>query len=95
MAAGAHAQSFIPSAQFVAQVSVIDPDTAGIVDLDVFKARQSGGMFAIDSSFLENGGDYATLDPNDACSEPVIISPFNSSDDVAGLSDTLKIRLEA
>jgi hypothetical protein len=28
-------------------------------------------------------------------SEPVIISPFNSSDDVAGLSDTLKIRLES
>ena len=52
-------------------------------------------MFAIDSSFPENGGDYATLDPADAFSEPVIISPFNSSDDVAGLSDTLKIRLEA
>jgi hypothetical protein len=90
MAAGAHAQSSIPSARFVAHVSVIDPDTAGIVELDVFKARQSGGMFAIDSSFLENGGDYATLDPTDACSEAVIVSPFNSSDDVVALSDTLR-----
>jgi hypothetical protein len=43
MAASAHAQSSIPSARFVAHVSVIDPDTAGVVALDVFKARESGG----------------------------------------------------
>ncbi len=39
-------------ANFVKEITVIDPDTKGKVKLEVYK-HQNGGMFAIDSSYLE------------------------------------------
>ena len=42
----------IPEAQYSEEITVIDPDTKGEVGLTVFK-HQNGGMFAIDSSYLE------------------------------------------
>jgi|ERR1035437_1412609 hypothetical protein len=39
------------TAKFVKEITVVDPDSKGEVELSVFK-HQNGGMFAIDSSFL-------------------------------------------
>lgn len=44
----------INSATFVEEITVIDPDTKGEVKITVFKHDQSGGMFAVDSSFIES-----------------------------------------
>jgi hypothetical protein len=40
------------TAKFVKVVTVTDPDTKGLVELSIYK-HQGGGMFAIDSSFLD------------------------------------------
>lgn len=40
------------TAKFVKEITVQDPDTGGDVNLSVYK-HQNGGMFAIDSSFLD------------------------------------------
>lgn len=39
-------------ANWVTEVTVYDPDTGGAVELSVYK-HENGGMFAIDSSFVE------------------------------------------
>ena len=61
------------TAKFVKEISVTDPDTKGEVKLEVYKA-ETGGMFAIDSSFLEQ----FELD------EIAILNPFA---DVEGIED--------
>jgi len=40
------------TAKYVKEVTVIDPDTKGEVEITVFK-HSDGGMFAIDSSYIE------------------------------------------
>ena len=48
-------------AKFVAQISVVDPDTKGDIELMLYK-HENGGMFAIDLSFLDqNLGDKWTI----------------------------------
>ena len=54
-------------AKFVEEITVTDPDTGGLVELDVFK-HENGGMFAIDASYL----DQAYEDDEN----PVIVDPF-------------------
>jgi len=44
----------VNSAIFVKEVTVIDPDTKGEVNVSIFKHKQSGGMFGIDANFLES-----------------------------------------
>lgn len=62
--------SKINSALFVTEFTVRDPETKGIVTLAVYKHEQSGGMFAVDSSFIEqNFEDDET---------PMISDPFNN-----------------
>ena len=48
-------------AKFVVEIKVKDPDSGGKVELSVFK-HEFGGMFAMDSSFIEQviGGDDDT-----------------------------------
>lgn len=41
------------TAKFVDQITVTDPDSKLKVELTVLKHEQSGGMFAVDSSFLD------------------------------------------
>lgn len=55
------------TAKFVKEITVIDPDSKGEVELSVYK-HENGGMFAMDSSFL----DQCT----DEDSYPVIPDPF-------------------
>ena len=56
------------SAEYVKTVTVRDPDSNGYVDIEVFK-HEGGGMFGIDSSYLEQCFDDDT--------DPVIQDPFN------------------
>lgn len=61
------------TAKFIQEVTVIDPDSMGDVQLTVFK-HQNGGIFAIDSSWLEqcsSDGSYT-----------VIRDPFENDGDV-------------
>jgi hypothetical protein len=52
------------TAKFVKEIKVTDPDTKGKVILEIYKA-ETGGMFAIDSSFLEQFelGEISILNP--------------------------------
>jgi len=54
------------TAKFVKEITVIDPDSKGEVELSVFK-HQNGGMFALDSSYIEQvlpeEGDCYIPDP--------------------------------
>jgi len=39
-------------AKFVKEITVTDPDTGGDVEVAIYK-HQNGGMFGVDSSFIE------------------------------------------
>lgn len=39
-------------AKFVKEITVIDPDTNSPVDISIYK-HENGGMFGIDSSYIE------------------------------------------
>lgn len=72
-----------PVANFVAEVSVTDPDSGLPVELSVYKDNASGGVFAVDNSFL------VTLDDDDPVIEPfngqevtLIDGPFGAAPDV-------------
>ena len=62
------------SAEFVKEVTVTDPDSKAPVDMCVFKHNETGGMFAVDSSYLDQ---YFDDDTN-----PVIQDPFNDGQNV-------------
>lgn len=62
-------------AYFVKEITVIDPDSKGEVELELYK-HECGGMFAIDSSFLDQ---VARTDDFD---RPIIPDPFTTEDDV-------------
>lgn len=38
---------------FVTEVSVTDPSSGGEVQVSIFKDPKSGGMFGVDSSYIE------------------------------------------
>jgi hypothetical protein len=59
-------------AKFVKEITVVDPDTKGEVQLAIYK-HEGGGMFAIDSSFLDQ---CAT---SDDFHEPIIPDPFSDN----------------
>jgi hypothetical protein len=61
-------------AYLVTEITVIDPDSKGEVELSVYK-HENGGMFAIDSSFLDQ---VARTDDFD---RPIISDPFNDTED--------------
>jgi len=63
---------------FVKEITVIDPDSKGEVQLSVYK-HENGGMFAIDSSWL----DQCT---EDDCN-PVIRDPFETKGKVMLIED--------
>jgi hypothetical protein len=39
-------------AKYITEIVVEDPDTGGLVELEVYK-HENGGIFAIDTSFLD------------------------------------------
>ena len=58
------------TAKFVKEITVQDPDTGGDVEMEVYK-HQGGGMFAIDSSYLDQVHDDDTY--------PVVPDPFTGA----------------
>lgn len=69
------------TATFVKEVTVIDPDTQAEVKVSIYKHDNSGGMFGIDSSFIEqNFEDEET---------PMIADPFNN-DSIVELWDEIE-----
>jgi hypothetical protein len=64
------------TAQFVVELTVIDPDTKAPVELEVYK-HENGGMFAVDSSFLDQ---VARTDDYD---RPIIPDPLTDVEDEA------------
>jgi hypothetical protein len=62
------------TARFVKEVTLIDPDSGGQVEMSVFKHDQTGGMFAVDSSFLDQ-----TFEDDE---DPVIDDPLNKNQEV-------------
>lgn len=65
-------------AKFVKEITVIDPDSKGEVEMEVYK-HENGGMFAIDSSFLEE----TTEDGEN----PIIRDPFETTGNVMLIMD--------
>ena len=63
-------------AKYVTEIKADDPDTGGEVAMEVWKDPESGGMFAVDSSFLEQDTDE-------------IPSPFNAGT-ILVLPDSVK-----
>jgi len=60
------------TAKFVTEITVVDPDSKGEVAMSVFKHNEGGGMFAVDSSYL----DQCFEDDVD----PVIPDPFSDNE---------------
>ena len=56
------------SANFVTEVTVIDPESHAPVEVAIYKDCASGAMFGVDSSYL------GELSENDA-----VLEPFNGS----------------
>lgn len=57
------------TAKYTGEVTVIDPDSKLPVEVSMFKHNESGGMFGVDSSYLEQSFEDDI--------EPVIADPFN------------------
>lgn len=58
------------TAKFVKEIEVVDPDTNGVVHLEIYK-HDGGGMFAIDSSFIEQEAEDKLED-----GRTIIVDPF-------------------
>lgn len=65
----------INNAKLVGQTTVVDPDSKGDVDMSIYK-HENGGMFAIDSSYLDQVCDEDSY--------PVIPDPFSHNGVVVG-----------
>jgi len=63
-------------AYFVEEIVVTDPDSKGLVELEVYK-HENGGMFAVDYSFLDQ---VARTDDYD---RPIIPDPLTDVEDEA------------
>jgi hypothetical protein len=48
----------IKTARFVSEIVVIDPDSKAPVHVAIYKEVESGGMFGIDSSYLDQTDVY-------------------------------------
>jgi hypothetical protein len=62
------------TAKFITEVTVVDPDSMGEVEVSMFKHNESGGIFGVDSSYLDQCFEDDT--------DPVIPDPFNEGDEV-------------
>ncbi len=62
-------------ADFVTEVTVTDPDTNAPVEVAIYKDRNSGGMFGVDSSFiLTLSDDDTVIEPFDG-KEVILVDP--------------------
>jgi hypothetical protein len=66
-------------AKFVREVTVIDPDTKGEVEISIYK-HENGGMFGIDTSYVDQVLSEDS-EPGDDLLTPVIPDPFATFDE--------------
>jgi len=59
-------------AYFVTEITVIDPDSKGEVEVAMYK-HENGGMFGVDSSFLDQVVNTDDFD------RPIVPDPFSDS----------------
>jgi len=59
-------RSSMNHADYIAEIAVQDPDSHAMVDVTIYKDRNSGAMFGVDSSYIQ------TLSDDDP-----VIDPFN------------------
>jgi len=59
-------RSSMNQADYIAEIAVQDPDSNSMVDVTIYKDRNSGAMFGVDSSYI------LTLSDDDP-----VIDPFN------------------
>ena len=59
-------------AYFVTEITVIDPDSKGEVEVAMYK-HENGGMFGVDSSFLDQVVNTDEFD------RPIVPDPFSDS----------------
>jgi hypothetical protein len=71
-----------------ATITVTDPVTENDVEVDMFW-HPSGGIFGIDSSFINHGGDFELADKNDDDSDMILFDPFINS---SKADDKFKVR---
>lgn len=57
-------------AKFVKEITVVDPDSKGEVEIAIYK-HENGGMFGIDSSFIDQ-----VLEQVDEAETVMIFDPF-------------------
>lgn len=62
------------TADYVKEINVIDPDSKAEVGICVFKHNESGAMFAMDASYLDQCFDGET--------DPVVQDPFNDGQEI-------------
>lgn len=79
----------VAKAYAFAAVTVTDPLTGLPVDVTMY-LHPNGGVFGIDASFFENGGDFQLANPNDDDSDPIVFDPFENC---TGRRNDIKIRL--
>jgi hypothetical protein len=68
------------TAKFIKEITVIDPDSKGEVEVEIYK-HENGGIFGIDSSFLDQCVNTDEFD------RPIIPDPFSDSDVEEGTID--------
>ncbi len=56
-------------ADFVTEITVIDPDTLAPVEVAIYKDRNSAGMFGVDSSYIMS-----------RCDDDPVIEPFDGQE---------------
>lgn len=51
------------TSRFIKEINVIDPDSNAEVTIAIYKHNESGGMFAIDSSYIDQviDDEYPTI----------------------------------
>ena len=62
------------TAKYVKDIVIQDPDTGGDVDITVFK-HENGGMFGIDSSYIDQ------VVPEDCLGNPILNDPLADIDE--------------
>ena len=62
----------IKKAEFVKEITVTDPVSGLPVEISIFKHYEGGGMFGVDSSYLEQCFDDEV--------DPIIPDPFINTD---------------
>lgn len=43
---------------YIKEITVIDPDSGGEVEVEIWKCQTTGGIFGVDASFMDQVGTF-------------------------------------